>query len=112
MYVGATRGERLQGNIKEARIYHRPVDTLWLRSGSSQTKTPNAPTSVLLFPYSSARTHPKKLDWPACAPTLAGYPFLLTVPQSEIFGLTVCRHSFVARSHTLVKNGGARNKSR
>lgn len=31
---------------------------------------------------------------------------LLTVPQSEILGLTVCRHSFVARSHTLSQTTG------
>lgn len=31
---------------------------------------------------------------------------LLTVPQSEILGLTVCRHSFVARSHTFSQKQG------
>ncbi len=83
-------------------MHHRPVETLWHSSGSSQTKTRMSPLRFSLAPY-SARL--KNLDW-LCFWTLPQRGIFLTVPQSEIFGLTVCRHSFVARSHTLVTSGG------
>ena len=43
---------------------------------------------------------------------VSGGSLLLTVPQFETSGFTVCRHSFVARSQTCMPGGVRSDKSK